>query len=37
MRVCELVCEDGSDGRFVVHVVREVHENGVFDDVRVLG
>ncbi len=35
--MCELVCEDGSDGEFVVHVVRKVHEDGVCDDVRVLG
>ena len=33
----ELVCEDGADGELVVHVVCEVHEDGVGADVWVFG
>jgi len=37
LHVGELVREDGADGELVVHVVREVHEDGVGDDVWVFG
>ncbi len=33
----ELVCEGSSDGGFIVHDVREVHEDGVNANVWIIG